>query len=117
MPQVKLGAKDKGHKALGRDAAAWQLTQLLGCLFIGVGVMLSSIRVGLRVHRRAVAASFGIIYAHQVCQAGDSTRLQHIDPATQNVDCSKAASGRLLRAQTLAEPCCVCLPACLCAHA
>lgn len=64
--QVKVSGKDKGHKTLGKDAAAWQLAQLLFCLGLGVVTMLSSIGMGLPMHSRAIAAAFGIVYALQV---------------------------------------------------
>ena len=64
--QVKVSGKDKGHKTLGKDAAAWQLAQLLFCLGLGVVSMLSSIGMGLPMHSRAIAAAFGIVYALQV---------------------------------------------------
>ena len=61
-----MSGRDKGHKTLGKDAAAWQLAQLLLCLGLGVVSMLSSISVGLTMHARAIAAAFGVVYALQV---------------------------------------------------
>ena len=71
-----MSGKDKGHKTLGKDAAAWQLAQLLFCLALGVVSMLSGISVGHTLHSRAIAAAFGVVYALQVRLAQIGTSQQ-----------------------------------------
>ena len=66
---MKLPPKERGQKALGHRAAAWQLAQLVAYHAVGVAAMLSSVRLGLRIHSRAVAAAFGVIYALQVTRS------------------------------------------------
>ena len=116
-PQVKLGGKDKGQKALGRDAAAWQLAQLLGCLGVGVLSMLSSVGLGLRAHSRCIAAAFGVVYALQArprasCCAGQlwvcaSSRQLGVLPLRAAAPCRSGhqAFCRLLLSRCLVRRC------------
>lgn len=64
--QVRLQGKDAGHKQLGYGHAANHYLQLALVMVVGVFSMLEAIRHQCPYHGRAVAASFGIVYALQV---------------------------------------------------
>ena len=65
--QVRLKGKDAGHKQLGKAAATSHFLQLALILVAGILAMLEATRHQIPMHGRAVAASFGIVYALQVC--------------------------------------------------
>ena len=63
--QVRLGPGDAGHKQLGYGMATSHMLQLALVLLTGTLSMLEACRHQLPLHGRAVAASFGIVYALQ----------------------------------------------------